>query len=506
MMRLDKVLAENRSKIIRKWSNALFTRSGTRYGNRPLRELRSLTSEATDANYCVLVNNDFSNIDAFIERITRLRLDSGFALSEVQKAFNLYRTFLVPILTETLPKKELTPALEKLNDCLSHTITRFSDYFQALHEKQVRDYAENLEQEVVKRTMELSESEASYRLLVEDINDGYFVNQNGRIIFANRAFCEMHGYTVDEALGRPYIDFVAPESLDKVQGYTERRLTHKDVPEQYTYLRLHKDGSPLPTENKVKLMLYQGEYASVGICRDITERVKMEQRIRESERLAHIGQLTTSLAHEIRNPLSSIKMSMQMLLRTMNFNGNNKRTMEISAKEIARLERILAEMLDFARPVKLKLIPASVNEIIESCIEILEPRVKEKSIVVKRRLDSHIVQAFLDRDKIEQVVINILLNAIEVLPAKGKIYILTKPGRAGQPDVRMEISDNGPGVSREDLPYLFDPFFSNKKKGTGLGLSNVNKIVEAHGGSVIAVPKARGLCVRVTLPVKQKHA
>lgn len=506
MMTLDTVLTRNRGKIIRKWSNALFTRSGERYGKRPLGELRALTSQATDANYCVLVNNDFSKIDAFIERITRLRLDSGFTLSEVQKAFNLYRTFLVPVLVEALPRKELTPALKKLNDCLSHTITKFSDYFQALHEKQVREYAENLEQEVVKRTGELSESEASYRVLVEDINDGYFVNQSGRIIFANRAYCEMHGYTVDEVLGRPYIDFVAPESIDKVQSYSERRLTHKDVPDQYTYLRLHKDGSPLPTENKVKLVLYQGEYASAGICRDITERVKMEQRIRESERLAHIGQLTTSLAHEIRNPLSSVKMSIQILLRTMKFNGNNKRTMEISAKEIARLERILAEMLDFARPIKLKLTAAAINDIIESCLDILEPRIKEKNIVVKRKLGYKVLPAFLDRDKIEQAIINILLNAIEVLPAKGKIYIVTKPEGAEQPGIRMEISDNGPGVSREDLPYLFDPFFSNKKKGTGLGLSNVNKIVEAHGGTVTALPRAQGLCLRITLPLKQKHA
>ena len=500
------VLTKNRDKIIQAWSTALYTRSGERYGERPLEELRELTSEATDANYSVLVKNDFTKIDLFIEKITRMRLQSGFALSEVQKAFNLYRTFLIPLLTETLTRGELAPALKKLDACLSHTITRFSDYFQSLHEKQVRDYAQNLEQEVIKRTAELSESEASYRVLVEDINDGYFVSQNGKIVFANRAFCDMHGCTADEVLGRPYIDFVAPGSLPKVQSYAKRRLAHKDAPEQYPLMRLHKDGTPLPTENKVKLILYHGEYATAGICRDITGRVKMEQRIRESESLAHIGQLTTSLAHEIRNPLSSIKMSIQMLLKTMKLAGDNKRTMEISAKEIARLERILAEMLDFARPVKLKLTPASINEIIGSGFEILRPRIEEKNLLVKKILGRLMGQAFLDREKIEQAVINILLNAIEVLPPGGAILVTTKRGQTEEPTIRVEISDNGPGMSPDDLPYIFDPFFSSKKKGTGLGLSNVKKIVEAHGGSVTAILRPKGMCLGFTLPLKQEHA
>jgi len=505
-MALDVVLTRNRDKIIHAWSTALYTHSGERYGERPLEELHALTSEATDANYCVLVNNDFSRIDLFIEKITRLRLGSGFALSEVQKAFNLYRSFLIPILTETLAREELAPTLRKVDACLSYTITRFSDYFQSLHEKQVRDYAQNLEQEVIKRTAELSESEASYRVLVEDIDDGYFVLQNGKIIFANRAFCDMHGYTINEVLGRAYTDFVAPESLPKVEDYAKRRLTHRDAPEQYPLMRLHKDGTPLPTENKVKLILYHGEYATAGICRDITGRVKMEQRIRESENLAHIGQLTTSLAHEIRNPLSSIKMSIQMLLKTMKLAGDNKRTMEISAKEIARLEMILAEMLDFARPVKLKLKPASVNDIIESCIEILGPRIKEKNILVRRILGRQVGQAFIDGEKIEQVIINILLNAIEVLPSRGTILVATKRGQAEQSTIRVEVSDNGPGMSRDDLPYIFDPFFSSEKKGTGLGLSNVKKIVEAHGGSVTAVLRRKGMRLGFTLPLRQKHA
>ena len=102
-------------------------------------------------------------------------------------------------------------------------------------------------------------------------------------------------------------------------------------------------------------------------------------------------------------------------------------------------------------------------------------------------------QAFIDGEKIEQVIINILLNAIEVLPSRGTILVATKRGQTEQSTIRVEVSDNGPGMSRDDLPYIFDPFFSSEKKGTGLGLSNVKKIVEAHGGSVTAVLRRKGM-------------
>lgn len=503
-MNLKTVLTESKSEIVRKWSHALRTRTGERYGSRPSKELVALTSEATDANYAVLAHGDVSKIDSFIEKITRLRLSSGFTLSEVQKAFDVYRTILVPILTRSLKVNQLPRALNKVNRCLTYTITKFSDYFQSLHERQMTEYMQNLEQEVIKRTGELSESEAKYRVLVEEMNDGYFVNQNGRIVFANQAFCAMHGHTPGDVLGRSYLDFVAPESATRVQALYEKRLLQEEAPEQYVYYRLHRDGSSLPTENKVTLVKYQGGYASAGVCRDIAERVRMEQRIRESENLAHIGQLTTSLAHEIRNPLSSVKMSIQMALKTDSLDRDNKRTMEISAKEIARLEGILADMLDFAKPLRLRLGPASINEIIESCLEILGAKIREKDILVRKKLSDRIPSALMDSEKIEQAIMNICLNAVEILQRRGSIFIATEL-ESRQPAIRVSISDNGSGVSYDDLPYIFDPFFSKKIKGTGLGLWNVKKIVEAHDGHVTATRKRKGLGLSIVLPLKETH-
>jgi signal transduction histidine kinase len=381
MMGLEKILAEHREEIIKKWSYALRTKVGERYRRRPSRELIALTSEATDANYVILINNDFTKIDHFIEKITKLRLESGFTLSEVQKAFDLYRLIVVPIITQKMKGNELSRALKKLNYCLSYTITRFSDYFQSLHEKAVRDYAQNLKTEVEIRTRQLAESES----------------------------------------------------------------------------------------------------------------------------LARIGQLTTSLAHELRNPLSSIKMTIQMLLETMNLNGDNKKAVEISAKQISRLERILSEMLDFARPVRLAQEPSSVNEIIRSCLEILDAKIREKRVTVKTSLPVRTPPVLIDREKIEQVVINILLNAIELIPIGGVIWVKTEHKRERQSSITVKITDNGPGIDRSDLPYIFDPFFSKKKKGTGLGLWNVKKIVEAHGGSVSAAGRQKGFCISFMLPLGEKH-
>jgi PAS domain S-box-containing protein len=504
IMNFTEILKKHRKHIVDEWVHRLHTEVSDRYAVRPLGELFSTVSKANDGNYALLIHNDFSKINEHIEWITNLRLKGGFSLSEVQNAYELYRTVLFPILPNELDEKDLRDALKRMNCTLFYTITKFSDFFQSLHEKHLRDYAQNLEGEVENRTKELAESESKYRVLVEEINDGYFVNQNGHIVFANQAYCDLHGYSPQEMFGKPYTDLIAPRSLPMVRRLYEKRVAGEDSKDLYVYLRRHKNGSALPTENKVKDILYQGEHAVAGICRDITERMVTERRIRESERLAHIGKLTTSLAHEIRNPLSSVKINSQIILKNTEFDGNDNRRMEIIVQEISRLERILDEMLDFARPVKLKLEPVSINGLMDSCLEIMDARMREKNIAVKKLYTKKLPKILVDHEKIEQAVINVLLNAVEVLPEDGHIEVVTKRLRTDGGALQVEISDDGPGVSREDFPYIFDPFFSNKKKGTGLGLSNVKKIIEAHGGEGrVVLLKPHGTRVSLTIPFKE---
>ncbi|OPY64435.1 MAG: Sporulation kinase E [Syntrophorhabdus sp. PtaU1.Bin050] len=507
-MDLERILTRYRGRIIKKWVDRLHSGVSDRYSQRPLDELFVTVSAACDASYAVLVRDDLSQIDCHIQWITMTRLQGGFSLSEVQNAYELYRSVLLPLLVKNLSGARLAHALERLNSCLIYTITRFSNYFQSLHEKQIREYAKNLETEVENRTKELADSEAKYRLLIEEMHDGYFVNQDGIIVFANRAFCDIHGYELNEVIGKPHIGLIAPESRYEIARLYAEHVVKEGVPDLCVYRRLHRSGNSFPTESKIKLIIYQGNKAVAGICRDITERLEMERRIRESENLAHIGQLTTSLAHEIRNPLSSVKMNIQILLKNSVFDGNDKRRMEIMAMEISRLERILAEMLDFARPLRLNQQPRSIKEVIESCLEVIDVKVKEKDIRIEKKYTKTIPLALVDRDKMEQAIINVLLNSVEVLPEKGEITILTKheSGKRGKTSwVSVEIKDNGPGITTEDLQYAFDPFFSNKKKGTGLGLSNTKKIIEAHGGTVSLRPgRPCGIHVRLVIPTTEK--
>lgn len=492
-----------RKDIIDKWVQRLSREVSPRYSSQPVKELYKTVTAAYEAYYAALAGNDFSKIDAVVEKIGKLRFQSGFTLSEVQKAFELFLLLLIPVVTEEMreSKTKTREALDHLFLCVSYTIHRFSDFFQALSEKEIRNYAQILEVKVEERTRELAESEAKYRSLVEEIRDGYFVNQGGIIVFANRAFSDMHGYVLKEVIGRPYTDFVAPESLEEVRKLYEKRIENETSRDLYVYNRLKKDGTSLPTENKVVLSVYQGETAAIGICRDITERVEFEKRVREAESLAHIGNLTTSLAHEIRNPLSAIRMGIQMLLKNPSFTGNEKRRLEILTEEISRLNRIATEMLDFAKPLKFDFRPASMARLIDSCLEVLEMKIMEKNITITRSFSKNIPGVMMDREKMEQVIINLLLNSIEAVDNNGMIRISAKCSRKKN-ILRIEITDNGYGIPGSDLPYIFDPFFSRKTKGTGLGLANAKRIIEAHYGSIEAIPaRPVGLIMGFTIPV-----
>ena len=503
-MDVAEILKSYRESIIEEWVQRLHREVSPMYFAEKIETLNYTCSSAYDANFRAFVHNDFSAIDKVIEYVGNLRGKAGFSLSDVQKAFEIYRSVLIPILVTQSDESAVAGNFERLNLCFSYTIHKFSDYFQALSAKQIRDHAQSLEQKVEERTKEIAESEDKYRTLVEEMRDGYCVNEGGRIVYANRSYCKMYGYTLREVVGRPYTDFIAPESLEAVTRIYGKRVSGTERKEQYVFFRLHKDGRSLPTENTVNVVRYQGRVASLVTCCDITERLRMEERIRETEQLARIGQLTASLAHEIRNPLSSAKMGIQMLLKNPAFAGVNRRRLEILAHETSRLDKIVTDMLDFARPMKFAFRLCSMTDVIRSSLDAMEAKIKEKKVLIRMNSPKSLPFIVMDYEKMEQVVVNLLLNSIEAVPNRGEIEITA--GRYGRGAVRVQIADNGEGISGEDLPFIFDPFFSKKAKGTGLGLYNVKKIVEAHGGSVRAAPgRVRGACMSFTVSVKPKE-
>ena len=504
-MEIAKILTSYRKNVVEEWVRRLHAEVSPMYSAEKIATLNYTCSSAYDANYSAFVHNDFSAIDRVIEYVGDLRGEAGFPLSAVQKAFEIYRSVLMPILIAQSDESALADNLERLNSCFSYTIHKFSDYFQALSAKRIREYAQTLEEKVEERTREVAESEDKYRTLVEEMRDGYCVNEGGKIIYANRSYCKMYGYTLKEVVGRPYTDFVAPESLEEVTRIYDKRVSGTERKGQYVFFRRHKDGRSLPTENTVNVIRYHGRVASLVTCCDITERIRMEERVRETEQLASIGHLTASLAHEIRNPLSAAKLGVQMLLKNPVFDGVNRRRLEILAHETSRLDGIVTDMLDFTRPMKFAFSPHSIGDVIRSSLDAMEAKIKEKNIAVRTRCSKNLPLVTMDCEKMEQVAVNLLLNSIEAVGIGGEIRITV--GRQGSGAVRVQIADNGEGISEDDLPFIFDPFFSRKTKGTGLGLFNVKKIVEAHGGSIQALPGIEGgVCMSFAIPVNPKEA
>ena len=366
-----------RDEIIYRWVELLKTDVGPQYAARPRKELMGTVSKAYDAEVDVILRDDYEKINAFITDITKMRLESGFLLSDVQKAFELFRRLAIDLLIKETTLADFADSVVRMNDCLNYTIHRFSDYFQAMHEKKILEHNRMLEAEIQARTAELMESELNYKTLVEEINDGYFVVQNKVIVFANQAFCNMHGYGLQEVLGGNFSDFVAPGDREKIVGIYKKGLEERTSPRTFEYLRLTKKKEAYPTEIQSKVAQYDNSISRIGICRDITNRVRLEKKMRESERMAYIGQITTSLSHEIRNPLSAIKMNLQILNKNPQIKGNDQRRIDISAREVNRLERILEEVLDFAKPLQIKMGRVEINAIVMASLDLLDMKFAE---------------------------------------------------------------------------------------------------------------------------------
>ncbi|MGC8602659.1 MAG: two-component system sensor histidine kinase NtrB [Desulfomonilaceae bacterium] len=470
--------------IIQEWVDKLSTLSPS-YRRRKREELMGTVSEAFEAYVEYISYGRLDRIQRFIDHITEKRLLTGFPLSDVQKAFELFRLVALNRLVVQKGFSLLARSLEPINACLSYTIHKFSDHYQHMHELSIRKHAKNLEHEISVRTAELAASKRRYQTLVEGINDGYFVIQDHRIIFANSAFCSMHRAELKDILGKPFAWFVDEESRKSLlEGYQEI-LSGGAGPGPIQYILAGEPRESAYREVRARLADLGDGPVIIGICRDISERVSMEARVRENERMAYVGHLSASLSHEIRNPLSSIKMNLQILERKLQLNGYDRRRLEITVHEVSRLEEILCQLLDTARPMTITKSPANLVKIAQSCVNLLEPKVQEKKLKIVKLYPRRIRPIKLDITKVEQALINLLLNAIEASPEGGTITVWIKNRRTGGDHfVELGVRDTGVGITPEQLNTLFTPFNTSKSQGSGLGLSNVKRIVEAHSGSV----------------------
>jgi signal transduction histidine kinase len=237
---------------------------------------------------------------------------------------------------------------------------------------------------------------------------------------------------------------------------------------------------------------------------------KFEQQMFQTSKLASLGTLAAGIAHEIRNPLSSIKTFVQLLPTRSNDAEFQAEFSKLVSNDVDRITRIVENVLSFARSTNITIGEQQVDEIIEDALVLINARLKGKSIEVTKHWTS-VPVIHGDRDQLSQVFVNILLNAVEALPDQGgKIKIscsssmLESPshGRRKLPHLTIEIADNGPGIPENIKGRLFDPFFTTKPNGTGLGLAISYKVVEAHEGFINVVSaEGHGTAFQINLPL-----
>jgi len=225
----------------------------------------------------------------------------------------------------------------------------------------------------------------------------------------------------------------------------------------------------------------------IELVKDISQRKKLEEQLLSSERLASMGEIAATIAHEINNPIGIILGFAQDLLLEATPESKQYKILKIMEEEADRCGRVVKGLLDLARPVAPLFSPVRVEEVLEKSLSLLGPKFSKGRIAVKEKIASSLPLVNADHLQIQQVFVNVLLNAIESMQNGGEITLSVSLDNSQEEKkyIRVEISDTGIGISNEDISRVFHPFFSRgKKKGTGLGLSISKRIVESHGGTI----------------------
>lgn len=232
------------------------------------------------------------------------------------------------------------------------------------------------------------------------------------------------------------------------------------------------------------------------------ELLRQQENLRRAERLALMGKLAAGLAHEIRNPLNSLLGASDIVRRSLGPDHPDAEFALILETELRRVNRILNEFMAFARPREPDSLPHNLNEIVEATLAVVAKTFEDAGVRVEKSLASNLPDSHLDSELLKQALLNLLFNAKEAMPAGGVLTVETQEkGR----DLVLRVMDEGPGIPKDRLEAVFDPFFTSKESGTGLGLSISRQIAEQHKGTLCAMPRERGACLEMRLPERGRH-
>ncbi|MFC2163360.1 ATP-binding protein [Acidobacteriota bacterium] len=231
------------------------------------------------------------------------------------------------------------------------------------------------------------------------------------------------------------------------------------------------------------------------------------KRLMQAEKLASIGRISASIAHEIRNPLTAVKLNIQKISGSTCWGEIERGHLEITEEGIGHIETFIKELLNFTRVSDLNCDYFPIEQIIESAYKMISDSLELKKIHIHKDIKEGLPLLFVDGDRMRQVFLNILRNASEAVDDGGEItFVVTMHGDGIERTVRVEISDNGPGIPEKEKDNIFEPFYTMKSSGFGLGLANAKKIVEQHNGSIKVIQKAEtGACFEILIPCEDKN-
>jgi PAS domain S-box-containing protein len=336
------------------------------------------------------------------------------------------------------------------------------------------------------------------------------VNMKGEILTLNGAAEALLGARESEVLGQPFGQAFGHDG----EAILNATLEHgREARRQETILRT-RDGSPVPVSLTTSLLRNErrGVYGAIATFMDLTPLKRAEEHARRLDRLAALGRFTSSVAHEIRNPLTGIAAGVQYLARTLATDQPQRENLEFILSEIRRLDRIVQDLFDITHPRALRFESLPLDEAVRRAAQSLQALADGRRVRVALSIEPRTPAVPHDPDQLQQVLINLIKNGIEAAPADSTLEVTVTPGAQARgrrlpgvptPGAVIRVSDAGPGISAEHLKTIFEPFFTTKPGGTGLGLYISHDIVKRHGGSLtVHCEPGRGTTFTVELPLE----
>lgn len=343
----------------------------------------------------------------------------------------------------------------------------------------------------------LLESEQRYKSLFEHNPELVCSsNEEGIITSVNPAVKNITGYEIDEVMGKTCRDFIGDEDWKETRNFLRQAL--KGEPQKGQFRLRHKDGRQVELEAVVMPIVVDGQIVGMyTVAKDVTKYNKAQELLRKAEKLNVVGELAAGIAHEIRNPLTSLKGFVQLLRPSLT---EKKAYTDVMISELERIEQIVTELLLLAKPQTVQFEKKNLPQLLEHVRTLLNTKAIMSNIEILLDYQCETKQIYCEENQLKQVLINLLKNAIEAMPSGGEIMMEAE--NIDEDSVCIRVVDQGCGIPEHSLPKLGEPFYTTKQQGTGLGLMISGKIIREHGGTMEFLSRENeGTTVEIKLPI-----